>query len=98
MVVAPKVEVDSVGGGGWWKEGPLTFTFMVPVNKFTSYFFSSRDSYGNFLARLETTFGVSQKGVQIIAGEMCELSNRVLAHCMKSVSEHLGKLKVNYAC
>jgi hypothetical protein len=51
----------------------------------------SRDSYGNFLARLETVFGVSQKGVQVIAGEMIQLSNRVLSHCMNTVSEHLGK-------
>jgi hypothetical protein len=55
--------------------------------------FCFRESYGNFLARLETVFGVSQRGVEIIAAEMCELSNRVLSHCMKSVSEHLGKLK-----
>jgi hypothetical protein len=50
-----------------------------------------RETYRNFLARLETEFGVSQRGVQIVAGEMCELSNRVLTHCMKSVCEHLGK-------
>jgi hypothetical protein len=52
-----------------------------------------RDSYGNFLARLETTFGVSQKGVQVIAAEMIHLANRVLAHSMKSVTQHLGKLR-----
>ena len=55
----------------------------------------SRDSYGNFLSRLETVFGVSQQGVKIIAQEMCELSNRVLSHCMRSVTEHLGKFNLN---
>jgi hypothetical protein len=50
-----------------------------------------RDSYGNFLARLETKYGVSQKGVQAIAEEMIQLSKSVLSHCMNSVTEHLGK-------
>jgi len=50
-----------------------------------------RDSYGNFLARLETVHGVSQLGVQEIAAEMIHLSKNVLAHCMTSVTEHLGK-------
>jgi hypothetical protein len=47
------------------------------------------------LARLETSFGVSQKGVQVIAAEMIHLANRVLAHCMNSVTQHLGKLYMN---
>jgi hypothetical protein len=68
---------------------PGSATLLFNIN-FLSFF---RDSYGNFLARLETVFGVSQKGVRIIAGEMCELSNRVLPHCMKSVTEHLGEFK-----
>ena len=55
------------------------------------FFILFRDTYRNFLARLETGFGVSQRGVKIVAGEMCELSNRVLSHCMKRVCEHLGK-------
>jgi hypothetical protein len=68
------------------KKGFIKFIVMLTT-------FCFRESYGNFLARLETVFGVSQQGVQIIATEMCELSNQVLSHCMKSVSDHLGKLK-----